>query len=75
MSSFSLLIIVSLAGYIVWLLYKRSANKPKVENIEKNHNSKQMNPEVNFCGECGVPLAGNERFCGKCGAEVVGFKN
>jgi hypothetical protein len=32
-----------------------------------------MNSEVNFCGESGVPLVGDERFCGKCGAEVMGF--
>jgi len=67
------IIVVVLAGCVVWRLYKRSANNQNTENIEKNHNSKQMNSEVNFCGECGVPLVGNERFCGKCGAEVEGF--
>jgi len=45
----------------------------RYKNIEKSHNSGQMNPEVKFCGECGVPLVASERFCGKCGAEVMGL--
>jgi hypothetical protein len=68
-----LVVVIALAGCAVWVLYKRSANKQNVENLEKNSKNTQMNSDVIFCSECGVPLAGNERFCGKCGAEVLGF--
>ena len=67
------IIVVVLAAYVVWFLYKRSVNKQKFKSPEKSGNSSQKTSKVNFCGECGTALAGSERFCGKCGAEVIGI--
>lgn len=32
-----------------------------------------MSTQVNYCGECGVPLPQDAAFCGKCGTPVADF--
>lgn len=55
----------------IWILRKAGSNKGKAEAFLDKEMSfaswKQM--AGTFCGNCGIPLAENEKFCPKCGAK------
>jgi len=65
-------IVAALVGFGAWWLYNRSETRQTDENPEQSSRRTHLGSKAQFCGECGVPLAGNERFCGKCGTEVIG---
>jgi len=54
----------------IWILRKTGNNKNAEHFLDKEINFSAWKQMISsFCGNCGAPLAKDEKFCPKCGAK------
>ena len=70
MSFLTLIILVGLVGYIIWLKNKKPSSKKTTKETYHRNNSKSENTKIKYCSECGASLDENALFCAECGAKV-----